>query len=191
MTGLEWRPVVGFEGLYEVSEDGRVRSLPRVVVDTLGRHQHRKGKEISPCWTGGDRGHLQVRLSREGSSTSYLLHHLVLQAFVGFPAQEGAKGLHRDDDPSNNYPNNLYWGTMQDNALDRVRNGKDANARKITCKRGHLLEAPNLNIGSGGQRNCRVCKLALGAARYQKNSDEGYIQSVADQKYDEIMAGVF
>jgi hypothetical protein len=64
-----------------------------------------------------------VSLSRgaRGTTKTRLVHHLVLEAFVG-PRPDGQVGCHFDDDPRNNRVENLRWDTSSANALDRVRN---------------------------------------------------------------------
>lgn len=119
-----WLPVVGFEGQYEVSDLGRVRSLDRLlpwkrtlrtgtVVDCLRRHA---GRILVP--QAQEAGHLWVQLGR---GAQVYVHHVVLEAFVG-PQPLGHVGLHWDDDPSNNRLLNLRWGTRSDNYADFVRN---------------------------------------------------------------------
>lgn len=120
----QWRAVVGFEGQYEVSDFGRVRSLDRMlpwkrtlrtgtIVDCMRRHA---GRLMTP--QAKEAGHLWVQLGR---GTQVYVHHLVLEAFVG-PCPAGKIGLHWDDDPSNNSLPNLRWGTHADNFADFVRN---------------------------------------------------------------------
>ena len=120
----EWRAVVGFEGAYEVSDHGRVRSLDRMlpwkrtlrtgtVVDCLRRHA---GHVLTP--QAKEAGHMWVQLGRGNQA---YVHHLVLEAFVG-PAPVGTVGLHWDDDPARNHLDNLRWGTRADNFADFVRN---------------------------------------------------------------------
>lgn len=111
----EWKPVVGYEDLYEVSNQGRVRSRGRVSSDG----SRRKGRLLNP------RGmkHLFVTLSRNGVKAQPYVHRLVLEAFSG-SAPVGTVGCHRDDDTQNNMLENLYWGTYSENLTDAVRNGK-------------------------------------------------------------------
>src|SRR5579859_7097975 len=118
-----WRPVVGFKGSYEVSNLGRVRSIDRIVIshrrEGLVKRKF-KGKMLKPgpCRSG----HLTVCLQR---GKSRLVHHLVLEAFVG-PRPRGQEGRHLDDTPKNNVLSNLCWGTRSQNLHDAVRNGKKA-----------------------------------------------------------------
>lgn len=93
---------------------------------------------------------------------------LVLEAFVG-PRPEGLLALHRNDDCRDNRVENLYWGTRTDNQHDRVRNGRDPNARKTHCPAGHPYSGENLRISptrnGRGNRICRECQLQQRRAR--------------------------
>lgn len=109
-----WRPVIGYERLYEVSTRGQVRSLTRV--DRLGRL--RVGIMLTP--TGLH--HLHVTLSKEGRKRQPTVHRLVAEAFIPNP-EKLPMVLHWDDDPSNNRVENLRWGTSGVNRADAVRNG--------------------------------------------------------------------
>lgn len=122
-----WLPVSGFEGLYEVSDRGRVRSLDRVLPyerrdQYSGRalliERRRKGQLLRPGRQSD--GHVSVSLGR-GHSVN--VHILVLQTFVG-PCPDGHEALHWNDVPDDNRLSNLRWGTRSDNLLDAVRNGR-------------------------------------------------------------------
>lgn len=122
--GEVWKPVVGHEGLYEVSDQGRVRSLDRVQTYRAVRHgkeievvRRHRGRLLHPGWTGT---HLTVAL---GKGNSRLVHHLVLEAFIG-PRPPNMEGCHDDDDGANNRLANLTWGTRSKNMFDAIRNGR-------------------------------------------------------------------
>lgn len=118
---MEWRPVVGYENLYEVSDDGSVRSCPREVGARFGSTRVRKAKLLVPIVYRKD--HWRVRLTDSmGIEKVKRVHHLVAEAFLG-PRPAGMLVLHKDDDRSRNGVNNLYYGTSKQNADDRSRNG--------------------------------------------------------------------
>lgn len=122
----EWRSVVGFEGIYEVSNMGRVRSLDRIESylrkcqysgKVLHIRRKKKGKILRP---GPHKtGHLSVVLGRGNTRA---VHLLVLEAFAG-PRPDGMESLHRDDNPSDNRFENLRWGTRAENIQDAIKNG--------------------------------------------------------------------
>jgi hypothetical protein len=119
-----WKAVVGFEGQYEVSDLGRVRSLDRIVHCSIG-----KGKtpdRTAPRWLRG-------RILRPGiashgyptvsiSGKSHCVNVLVLTAFEG-PAPEGAECCHRNGTRTNSRLDNLRWGTRRSNVQDMAIHG--------------------------------------------------------------------
>lgn len=118
-----WKPVVGFESLYEVSDHGRVRSVNRV--DSQGRNL--KGRVLKE--RANSQGYKLVCLSSKGAHTNARVHVLVAQAFVAGQLI-GAQVLHRDDVPHHNIALNLRWGTAKDNGADRVANGRSATGER-------------------------------------------------------------
>ena len=93
----KWRPVVGYEGLYEVSNFGRIRRI-RIVVQTRKKH-----------------GYMQVSLKDSGGARKSLrVHRIVAEAFI--PNPEGKPQVnHRDENPENNRADNLEWATAEEN----------------------------------------------------------------------------
>lgn len=120
-----WKAVPGFEGLYEVSDKGRVRSLDRTIQKCVSRNgrvaQLRlRGRVLSPgCDT---HGYLFVGLCSDGGRRSVLVHCLVLDAFVG-PKRSGQECRHLGGNRTNNALSNLAWGTALENSLDKKRHG--------------------------------------------------------------------
>ena len=158
VTQESWRAIPGYEGSYEVSDHGRVRSLDRTIIRSDGALVRLKGKLKSVAPRGWNR-RPQVPLLRDGKQVDRYVHHLVLEAFVG-PCPPGMEGCHADDDRMNNHLSNLRWDTRSANILDRKLNGRDAHyLRELThCKRGsHPLSGDNLMVISGVRR-CRKCR---------------------------------
>lgn len=116
----EWRAVLGFEGLYEVSDEGRVRSLARVIagINRSGEIGTRrlKGQMLKPCVDGKGRLHLDL------PSGIRQVAHLVADAFVG-ARPRGCVLRHLDGNHLNNKPGNLEYGTYSDNTQDAIRHG--------------------------------------------------------------------
>lgn len=116
-----WKPVVGYEGCYEVSNRGRVRSVDRIV-------QSRPGLRIA---LGGqvrklkldDWGYYRVILCRGGKNRSFRVHTLVLLAFRGPPPDPAMECRHLDGDPANNRLKNIVWAFHVDNCRDQVLHG--------------------------------------------------------------------
>jgi hypothetical protein len=146
LTMERWLPVPGFEGMYEVSDMGRVRSWKRWGVD---------GARILKPHPDGD-GYLKVALHRDSKRFDVAIHRLVPLAFIGPPPQ-GHEVRHLDGDPANNHLSNLRYGTQFENAQDRVAHGRDAHARRAHCKSGHEFSEANTRITRDGWRSCRTC----------------------------------
>lgn len=184
MTTWKWIP--GYEGIYEVSDTGRVRSVDRV--DPAG--YRRQGKELAQATSSL---HKVVTLYKDRKRTQVRVHWLVLEAFVG-PRPEGAMGLHWDDDPENNHLDNLRWGTRAENSRDSVRNGKHSMALRTRCPRGHLLGGKNNRKGEEdiGRRCCKACSSAYGrlyGRGVSKPYDDPSFQQIADEIYSELLGG--
>ena len=104
----EWRPVVGYEGLYEVSNIGRVRSLDRYVKGKGKSYFLHKGRVLSPGIK--TEGYLIVRLQRR----MFYVHRLVTEAFLPNP-DNLPEVNHKDEDKLNNRVDNLEWCTVKYN----------------------------------------------------------------------------
>lgn len=151
----QWLPVVGWEKLYEVSDQGRVRRtatgcVRKSVPDKWGRHY--------------------LSLSGDGRTQTLAIHRMVLEAFVGL-REPGQECLHRNDIQGDNRLVNLRWGTHSENQRDCVSNGNHVSARKTHCDNGHEFTAENTaywNRSDGRkQRSCRQCHRDVNNARYQ------------------------
>ena len=160
----QWRPVVGHEGAYEVSDQGRVRSLPHrvrlVVRGGVETSRLSPGKVLRPgrCLSG----HVSVAI---GKGRSVSVHVLVLTAFVG-PRPAGYDILHLNHDPADNRLENLRYGTRSENLRMDYENGSRV---KTHCKRGHLLSGDNLFPSHVNYaRQCRTCALQTAKERYHR-----------------------
>lgn len=105
-----WKPIMGYVGLYEVSNFGRVRSVDRWTKHTYGM-QLKKGKILKLHKTGD---YLQVALHKNNVSKTYYIHRLVADAFIPNPDNLPCVG-HKDENPENNCADNLYWTTYEAN----------------------------------------------------------------------------
>ena len=115
-TSELWLPVVGYENHYEVSNFGRVRSVPRVVEGRWGPTK-RLGCMLAIKPANGR--YLKVSLCKDGVLTQHQVHRLVLLAFVGEPPK-GFVCDHIDCDIRNNNLTNLRWLSSADNARRRA-----------------------------------------------------------------------
>lgn len=167
MTEERWLPVVGWEGFYEVSDLGRIRTVPRRV----------------PC-KGGKTRQINARIRRQGTlqagykiivlhgdgrSTTRTVHPIVLEAFIG-PRPPGMECCHNDGDPANNTLSNLRWDTKKANEFDAVRVGKRPDPNRTHClKGGHELTPDNVYF-LAAQPNSRQCKKCASIRYYQRKS---------------------
>ena len=111
-----WLPVPGWEGLYDVSDLGRVKSLDRT--DRRGRQV--TGRILKICYDSD--GYPIVGLSRDRTTLTQKVHCLVAAAFIG-PRPEGLIVLHGSKSRADNRACNLRYGTHQQNTADRLRDG--------------------------------------------------------------------
>lgn len=120
-TAEEWRTVPNYPA-HEVSSRGRVRRC----ISARGwgaRHL------LKPA--AAQAGHLYVMLSDGcGHTRKEYVHRLVAAAFIGPAPFDGALVLHHDDEPTNNVPDNLYWGTRRENVFDAKLNRKPAPSKR-------------------------------------------------------------
>lgn len=100
----EWRDIVGYEGLYEVSNLGRVRRNGKILKPSKVRH-----------------GYLQIALYKNGIYKRFYIHRLVAYAFIPNP-NSYPEVNHRDEDKTNNTVDNLEWCTHEYNNNYGTRN---------------------------------------------------------------------
>lgn len=154
----EWRPVVGYEGTHEVSDQGRVRQLDRMVWHHPSQRRiFSPGRLLKPNFSGP---YPRVALVIDGVQKVPAIHRLVAAAFLG-PRPDGMEVCHNDGDARNSALANLRYDTHSANVLDRGRHGTDPQAAKTHCPQGHPYDAENtvLDASSGGRR-CRICRTA-------------------------------
>jgi hypothetical protein len=161
-----WRPVVGWEALYEVSDFGNVRSLPRWRdLPQCGGPRLFPGRQLKPAVVDGYR---VVSLADSSTRKLRKVHRLVLEAFVG-PCPPEMEGCHGNGVRSDNRLENLRWGTKSDNNTDRVTHGTHHHTRKTHCPRGHELADPNLTT-AGKRRGWRICRSCAKAAAHRSQA---------------------
>jgi hypothetical protein len=156
-AGVErWVPVPGWEGLYEVSDLGNVRSLPRTVMTGRAGMKLRKGRVLKLGTYRG--GHRHVTFSRNGITTTYQVHKVVLLAFTG-PCPGGLQVRHLNGIPGDNRLENLAYGTPAENMADRDHaHMRNYQRNKTHCPQGHLYDEENTYVAPNGWRQCRICR---------------------------------
>ena len=167
-----WKWVVGYEGLYEVSDLGRVRSVDRVVKHYRGGPKKLAGK-ILRFGPSGRAGHLMVSLCKEGVQRKGHIHRLVAVAWIG-PCPEGCEVRHGPNGVADNSVSNLSYGTRSENHLDKRRDGTSRGKRvrrsdgvefasmheaaeESCCKYQHIWHVCNGQRKTAGGYGWRYC----------------------------------
>jgi len=148
-AAIEWRPVIGFEAIYEVSSTGLVRRM-------TSRTGAKAGMLIRPY--SNKEGYESIHLRRDGVQSNHSVHRLVALAFHGQP-ETGQEVCHADGNPANNEASNLRWDTHSANVRDSVKQGNHPHAQKTECDSGHAFDEANTYVYRGS-RNCRSCNRA-------------------------------
>lgn len=138
----EWKAIKNYEGLYEVSNTGKVRSKDRFVTTKNGVMKKLKGKELFFTISKKDeKGHLpraSVQLWKNNHATLKSVHRLVAEAFIPNPDNKPTVN-HIDGNPLNNEIWNLEWATYSENQKHAYTNGlmmvkrnyNPSNSRKV------------------------------------------------------------
>ena len=127
----EWRPVVGFEGMYSVSNIGRVKAHERYVLNNGG--MQRKHEKILK--QNIQRGYCFVVLCKNGKTYPQTVHRIVATAFIPNPNNKPVVD-HIDTNPSNNCVENLRWCTVQENTMNPLTRQHNSESKK--GHRGYL-----------------------------------------------------
>jgi predicted XRE-type DNA-binding protein len=117
----EWKDIVGFEGIYEISNHGQVRSK---ITNKIKKQTINKATK---------RPYLGLWVNNK--QTIVKPHRLVLTAFIG-KCPKGMEGCHNDGNPFNNHIDNLRWDTPKNNHADKVKHGTTNRGEK--CAKAKL-----------------------------------------------------
>lgn len=131
--GEVWRPVVGYEGLYEVSNFGRVRRLVKYVKSRWGNY--RRIPEIIMKTRIDSRGYVKVGLVKNNVQRPWGVHQLVARAFPEICGEwfEGCVVNHKDENPLNNVATNLEHCTQEHNVNYGTGNIKRSLSQSKAC----------------------------------------------------------
>jgi len=123
----EWRDVVGYEGLYQVSSLGRLKSVERITIYRSGFKRTVPEKILST--NNKKRAYQRVSLRKDISvrKIEYVIHRLVAEAFIHNP-EKYPYVHHIDSNKHNNRANNLSWVTQLMNAQAASRDGRYENS---------------------------------------------------------------
>jgi hypothetical protein len=112
-----WKDIEGYEGLYQISNQGRIRSLERSVYHPITKIQKIPEKILKPDLR---KGYLAVSLCINGFKKSFLIHRIVAKHFV-LNHFNKPEVNHLDGNKSNNYYLNLEWATSSENQIHAVK----------------------------------------------------------------------
>jgi hypothetical protein len=119
-----WKDITGYEGVYQISNKGNVRSIERLQWN--GNIYHLVPGKPKKQLIGKRAGHHYVILYKNNKMSNKYVHRLVAIEFIENP-NNLPNVCHKDNDPSNNSVDNLYWGTQSDNLKQCVKDGRHRN----------------------------------------------------------------
>lgn len=125
MIGEIWRDIKGYEGLYQISNLGRVKSLPK-------RHSHKETYILKPSCI---KGYLRVFLTKNNVSKSTSIHRLLAIEFIDNPENKPYVN-HIDGNKSNNDIKNLEWCTQKENCIHAIKTGLNNILKNPYMQRG-------------------------------------------------------
>lgn len=168
-----WKDIEGYEGLYQVSSFGRVRSLDRSHRMKNGYVRSIKGRVLAQSIKNS--GYYKVQLSKDGTQKTFMVHRLVAKAFIPNP-DELETVNHKDENKLNNKASNLEWMNIKDNTNYGTHN------YRVAVSQGHpivqlTLDGDYVNtyhsIGEAGRQTeidrTGINKVILGKAYYSHN----------------------
>jgi hypothetical protein len=126
-----WKDIVGYEGYYQINENGEVKSMERIIIGRWGETL-RKEKILNPITSG--KRYPMFGLSKDGKKKYYNQHQLLAQAFISNPYNKKCVN-HIDNNGFNNDLSNLEWATYSENTIHAWENGYNENVRKAAKER--------------------------------------------------------
>lgn len=140
MNKTEWKPVSGYEGIYEINQHGQVKSIARKRYCGHKDSKPQMMKERMLTRSTDRLGYVRVKLSKNGKSQLKYIHRLLAEAFIENPKNKKEIN-HIDGDKQNNDLENLEWTTRSKNmkhafkiGLHKARKGEENNKTKLTTK---------------------------------------------------------
>ena len=170
----EWRDVVGYEGLYKISNLGRVMSLYK------GTKLRKKVAILKPNIR--ENGYESVSLYMNKKKRGYLVHRLVAMAFIPNPDNLPAVN-HKDECKTNNTPENLEWCTVRYNncyGTARIRHAL-TNGRPVIQMNGYRMEIARYKTLSIAEELLGLCSISEAIKGNHKCG--GYLWKFADGEY--------
>lgn len=173
-----WKPIPNYEGYYEVSNTGKVKSLKRIIEDKRGVNHFVTEKELALNRYGD---YYQVALSKDGKRKLFLVHRLVAIVFLPNPDNLPIVN-HKDENKLNNNANNLEWCTIKYNTnygttKQRMsQNRKNKHIKKIwkcdynTHERIELFDSASEAAKNIGKETIGLSAISKCARGHQKSA---------------------
>lgn len=176
-----WKSIEGFEGLYEVSNMGRVKALDRYVMNNGGL-QHKAERILRQNIQKS--GYCMVILCKDGKTYPKKVHRLVAMVFIPNPDNKPVVD-HLDANPMNNRADNLRWATVKENAnnpLTRVHNSESKKGHPYYGRPLTEEERKKISDAHKGKKLTEEHKKALSDAHKGKKTSEKHRQAVSRAK---------
>jgi hypothetical protein len=183
MTEEIWAAIPSRPG-YEASDQGRIRSVDRLITESTGKTRRHRGRVLRTTVLPNGYHHTFT-----GAGMGGYVHRLVLEAFVG-PCPPGMEACHGIGGREDNRLTNLRWDTHLANVADTVRQGNKVEQRRTHCPSQHVLAAPNLVVSMLPNRKCMACNRGHARVAWlQSRGRPAVFRQIADAYYADIMAG--
>ena len=174
-TNEIWKDIEGYEGIYQISNKGRVKSLERIILFENGKSRKVKSKILSTFIEKA--GYECIKLYRNNKAKPFKVHRLVAIAFIECSGDKDLLEVnHMDGNKLNNCVTNLEWCTRQENILhgyknnlitsDKVRKrvkcvttGENFNSIEEACKKYGNIRAGIIRCCKGKSLSAGKCKL--------------------------------
>jgi len=159
-----WKDIPGYEGIYQASNTGKIKSLPRM----CGKFHKEPGRILI---ASEQNGYPRVALCKDGKGKNFKVHKLVALTFLG-PRPEGQEVMHLDGNKKNPELPNLRYGSRKCNAAFKIDHGTYGKNRKLNMYQiGRIREY--LSVGITGAELARHFKVS-GKTIYSIRDGESY-----------------
>ena len=169
-----WKEISGFEGFYEVSTHGRVRSIDRTITDSNGKKFNKKGMVLVLTSNKGkddddDKGYLYIYLHKDGKRKRYYVHRLVAETFIPNPENKPEVD-HINTNRHDNRACNLRWTTKSENMNNEITKQRSTVTSINNLKKAHEM---NKQTGYAAQKEtARTILRKINKANEYKQSKE-------------------
>lgn len=166
-----WTDIPGYEGMYQASTSGKIRSVDRKILRSDGIMYEHKGKNLKPCINAS--GYLALSLRKNGSAKSYLVSRLVAMTFIENP-ENLPEVNHKNEIKTDNNITNLEWIGRKENCNYGSRNYRHSLYMRNAIGEHHSHPSPVICITTGKTFSC----IREAAEYYKRNLQVEYLHVV-------------